>query len=290
MQTKKTLNVFLAVDKNYLPHFTVTLTSMLENNKDLDIRPFVVHDLEDTHPLDEIATFFQQTYQTTLNFITVDNSIFDNFQITMYISKASYFRLLFADIIPPDVKCGLYIDCDTVVTGSLNELTTLSFKDNIKGTEYSLLGVSDANEAVETIRMKKINIHTHMYFNAGVLFINLEKWRNDKVSAKLITVAKEYKEHLQWWDQDVLNIFFCNQCGRMNSTFNTFPGQKLSTLPAVIHFTGSSKPWHYFDEHKYKAMYWKYLKLTPFKNEKFEKITVRKVYRKYKEKIKSALK
>ncbi len=289
MTSKKPLNIFFAVDKLYLIHFTVALTSILENNRDLDINVYVLHDLDDTTGLDEIVSFCKKNYNTTLHLLTVDISIFDNFQITLYISKASYFRLLFADIIPAHVDSGLYIDCDTVVTGSLKELTELSFFDTGKTIEYSILGVSDKNEAEELIRLNNLGIPSKMYFNAGVLFINLEKWREDAVSGKLIQIAKEYKEHLDWWDQDVLNIFFPNQCGKINTTYNNFPDKKLPETPVVIHFTGSSKPWHYFNEHPYKAMYWKYLKLSPFKDQQFEKITLNKVIIKYKGRIKKLL-
>lgn len=289
MKIKVPLNVFFAVDKLYLIHFTVTLTSILENNKDIDINVYVVHDLEDIKPLNDIAIFFKKNYNTTLHLLTVDISIFDNFQITLYISKASYFRLLFADIIPAHIKSGLYIDCDTLVTGSLKELTELSFFNSAKSIEYSMLAVSDKNETEELIRLNDLGIQSKMYFNAGVLFVNLKKWREGDVSGKLIQIAREYKEHLKWWDQDVLNIFYPNQCGRLNTTYNNFPEKKLPKMPVVIHFTGSSKPWHYFNEHPYKAVYWKYLKLTPFKNEQFEKITAKKVIRKYKDRIKKIL-
>lgn len=282
MSLNNSLNVFFAVDKNYLIHFTVTLTSLLENNKDLDVSVYIIHDLDDTNLLNETVSFLHAAYKVNINLIRVDNSIFDNFQITLYISKATYFRLLFADILPEYIQSGLYLDCDTIVTGSLRELANLDFtNEKINENDYSILAVRDKNELIEIKRLKSLGIKTEMYFNAGVMMINLKQWREQKVSDKLILLAQNYKEHLLWWDQDVLNIFFRNKCGKMDNTYNEFPTKLLSMMPVIIHFSGSSKPWHYFNEHPYKSIYWKYLLLTPFKNEKFEKVTLKKVIKKY---------
>ena len=281
MSLNNSLNVFFAVDKNYLIHFTVTLTSLLENNKDLDLTVFIIHDLDDTNLLNETVSFLHAAYKVNINLIRVDNSIFDNFQITLYISKATYFRLLFADILPEYIQSGLYLDCDTIVTGSLRELANLDFINEFNENDYSILAVRDKNELIEIKRLKSLGIKTEMYFNAGVMMINLKQWREQKVSDKLILLAQNYKEHLLWWDQDVLNIFFRNKCGKMDNTYNEFPAKLLSMMPVIIHFSGSSKPWHYFNEHPYKSIYWKYLLLTPFKNEKFEKVTLKKVIKKY---------
>ena len=282
MALNNSLNVFFAVDKNYLIHFTVTLASLLENNKDLNISVYIIHDFEDINQLEEVVFYFNSGYKVNINLIYVDNTIFDNFQITLYISKATYFRLLFADILPANIMSGLYLDCDTVVTGSLRELINLDFTNTqINQDDNSILAVCDKNEKTEIDRLSKMGIQTNMYFNAGVMLINLKQWRIENVSDKLIDIANKFKEQLIWWDQDVLNIFFKNKCGRLKNTYNEFPTKLLSNVPIIIHFSGSSKPWHYFNNHPYKSIYWKYLYITPFKNEKFEKVTFKKVIKKY---------
>lgn len=287
---KRTLNVFYVVDKNFITHFTVSLTSLFENNQHLTVSVYVIHDLENKSVLDDIISFVKNKYQVTLNIIEIDNSIFDNLPITNNISKASYFRLLLADILPEDVLSGLYIDCDTIVTGSLQDLLGISFfEDGNQSKEYSILAVSDANGAKEIERLNELGIVSQFYFNAGVLFINLEKWRNDAVSKKIIIMAEQYKDHLKWHDQDVLNIFFVDKCGKLDKSYNGFASTKSPKMPVILHYNGSSKPWHYFNEGPYKPLYWQYLKLTPFKNERFEEITLYKRIRKIKNRVKKQL-
>lgn len=276
----KPLNIFFSVDKNYLIHFAVTLTSVLENNKNLKISVYVIHDLEDISLLEQLSTFFYNKYGVKLYLTELDNKIFSNFYISDYISKATYFRLLFAEIIPENVLSGLSLDCDTIVTGSLSGLVDMNFFNENEKNEYSLLAVSDKGEAKEIERFNKLGFDTRMYFNAGVMLLNLKKWRIDKASDGLIKIAEEYKKELVWHDQDVLNIYFKNNCGKLESTYNSFTEEKMSKLPLIIHFSGSSKPWHFYNNHPYKSLYWKYLKMTPFKNEKFEKVTLKKILKK----------
>ena len=53
-----TLNIFFVLDKNYIVPFTVALTSVLENNKDLKIQVFVLHELGKNEVLDIACNFF----------------------------------------------------------------------------------------------------------------------------------------------------------------------------------------------------------------------------------------
>jgi lipopolysaccharide biosynthesis glycosyltransferase len=287
---KNVLNVFYVVDKNFITHFTVSLTSLLENNRNLHTSVYVIHDLDDKSVFDNIISFCKKKYNVILNIIEIDNSIFDNLPITDNISKASYFRLLLADILPQNVLSGLYIDCDTIVTGSLQDLLEISFFDlGNQNKEYSVLAVSDANGAKEVLRLNELGVDSKFYFNAGVLFINLKKWRNDGVSKKIIAMAEQYKDHLKWHDQDVLNIFFVNKSGILDAGYNGFASKLLPQMPIILHFNGSSKPWHYFNDGPYKSIYWKYLKMTPFKNEKFEEITINNRIRRLKNIVKKRL-
>lgn len=290
MYSSRTLNIFFSVDKNYIIHFTVALTSLLENNKDLDIVVYIIHDLEDVTELKSSIIFFEKKYSAKLILKELDNEIFNNFHISDYISKATYFRLLFADIIPENVFSGLSIDCDTIITGSLKYFTEINSFKNENSEESYLFAVRDKNESNEIERLEKLGINTNIYFNAGVMYLNLKKWRQENISPKLISIAQKYKNYLKWHDQDVMNMYFKNKCRELDSSYNKFTEQKQQKTPIIIHYSGASKPWHYFNSHPYKFLYWKYLKLTPFKKTVFEKVTVEMIMKKYFWKINDAIK
>lgn len=275
------LNVFFVVDKNYLIPFTVTLTSILENNKDLDIEVFVIHEMGQNEVLDTVCDFFKDTYDLNIQLIHFEDKYFNDLYTAEHITKAAYFKLLLGQMIPEGVSEGLYIDCDTVVTGSLKNLCNLSFLDDSKGAEVSLLTVKDVKADREMKRLNTLGVNIISYFNTGVLYLNLKKWRAEGVVQKMLDIGHQYNEHLSYLDQDILNIFFRKDQGNLEETYNKDASVKHIELPLVLHYMGNSKPWHFVDNGPYKHLYYKYLKKTPFKKVKTEKITLENVARKY---------
>lgn len=95
-------------------------------------------------------------------------------------------------------------------------------------------------------------------------------------------INKNFNE-IKFADQDVLNIFFEGDWLKLNSKFNvqsSFFNNKISGVifkkeylksiknPSIIHFTGNRKPLDYLCINPYQKEYLKYLKQTPWKNEK----------------------
>ena len=275
------LNIFFVIDKNYIVPFTVTLTSILENNKDLELQVFIIHELDQNSQLDLSCNFFREKYSLNVNLIKFEDKYFNDFHTEHHITKATYFKLLLGEVIPETITEGLYIDCDTVVNGSLKGLCDLSFTSNSEGSEVSLLTVKDIKADREITRLKKLGINLTNYFNAGVLFINLRKWRAENMAQKMIEVGQKYNEHLTYLDQDIQNIFFRVDQGDLEDTYNKDASIKYTRIPLILHYLGNSKPWHFVDNGPYKHIYHNYLKMTPFKNLKTENITLKNVARKY---------
>src|SRR5579875_3360148 len=176
---EEALNVVFTIDERFVQHFSVTLVSLLENNKDITVNIYVIHNIKNLTTFNETKKFIYEVYNIKLNSITVDDSIFEKYKITHHISKAVYFRLLLVDILPGTIDKILYLDSDTIVTGSLKELLDLNFNDNF------LLAVNDVELDITIHRLNKIGIPIKDYFNSGVMFINLELWRSENISKKL---------------------------------------------------------------------------------------------------------
>ena len=275
--TKENLNVVFTIDEKFIQHFAVTLVSLLENNSDINIRVFVVHDIENQQSLIELSEFIKQKYSIALDLLKVDNSLFDNYRVSHHYSKAVYFRLLITKILPPEIDQALFLDADIVVAGSLKELAQHRFKEN----EY-ILAVSDVEVSSHIKRLNEIGFPITRYFNAGVLLINVKAWRDNNFSDKFIALADKYMEKLSWWDQDILNMYFYNDWQEMDWRFNALHLRaKLPVPPAVIHYAGLSKPWLYVHQHPYKSLYWDYIKLTPFKGATYPDYSLKELIRKY---------
>jgi lipopolysaccharide biosynthesis glycosyltransferase len=279
------LNIVFTIDERFIQHFTVTLVSLLENNKDIDFDIFVIHDIDNQVKLNEVAAFVKQIYNLELNLMKVSNSTFDNYRVSLHYSKAVYFRLLITEILPEQVNKALFLDADVVVAGSIKELADHEFADD----EY-LLAVDDVEVDSHLLRLNAMGFPVKKYFNAGVLLINVKAWRNNKFSDKFIELANAYMDRLEWWDQDILNMFFYKDWQIMDSKFNALHlRERLTVTPAIIHYAGTSKPWLYAHQHPYKSLYWKYIKLTPFKNAVYPDYNLKEVLRKYYIKLLDAL-
>lgn len=286
------LNVVFTIDENYIQHFCVACTSLLENNKHIG-RVFLVQDIkQDNKKLRKAIDYLKKKYNIKIEKLNLESKILENFKVSHHLSRAVYFRLLLSEILPQEIDSVLFLDSDIVVNGSLDEIIELDFsrEDNFNATyqdglndttcsskyEYYVLAVNHNYKDNELTRLRKIGFKGSSYFNAGVMYINLKKWREDKISTVLIKNATTYNEHLVWWDQDVLNITFDKKWAELDFIYNAFGLTEKDKKQdyKIIHYTGSSKPWHFRNKHPYKNLYWKYLRMTPFKRYIPEDLTV----------------
>lgn len=284
---RKPLNVFFAIGKYFIPYFTVSLTSLLETNKGLDIQIFLIYDFDDLSLLDDVVIFIKEKYGISINLIFQDSSVFKDYRIAEHVSVNTYLRLLLPELIPPDVDSGLFLDSDTVVSGSLEQLaayTFTDFKDSTNEAQKYVYAVQEIPEQslANSKRITEIGYPIQSYFNAGIMLVNLKNWRLLGATNQLLDLANKHMEDLVFWDQDVLNMYFANKWTEIDKNFNALHLiWKESKTPLIIHYAGSSKPWNYLDRHPYKDIYLKYLKMTPFKEQRYTDFSFKKMPYKY---------
>lgn len=261
MKINKPLNVFFAVGKSFIQHFTVAATSLLENNKDLLINIYVINDKLDKADLNLIIPFFKEKYDVILIFLDVSHIDFSMFRMTPQYSKYTYFRLFLAHIAPEDIETALFLDSDIIVTGSIVELAQIQPQNKF------IYAVSEVAVESNTKRLNSLGFNLQTYFNAGVMLVNLTALRAEESVKDFIAIATKFGSQLEWVDQDILNIHFANRWEKLDRKFNAIHLiRRLPTPPLIIHYNTFSKPWFYVDTHPYNFLYWYYLKLTPFRN------------------------
>ena len=287
----KKLNVVFAIDQNFIQHFTVACTSLLEHNIDIIERILLIHDVKDDKRLEKSYLYFQEKYFMKIEEYHLNSSLFDKFKISHHISKAAYFRLLMPEILPNDLRYVMYLDSDIIISGNLGNILNMNFsKDTYKSEElfeYYLYAVDHKFNSEELERINKIGLKGNKYFNSGVMYINLKKWRDDQISNKLIENAVKYNERLKYWDQDVLNLTFDLKWAELPCAYNVFFGDEIEENSKVIHYITGSKPWHFNNTHPYKHLYWKYLRMTPFKYYIPEDFTLKNIVKKFKRKTRN---
>ncbi len=177
-------------------------------------------------------------------------------------SFATYYRLMIAELLPEKFDKAIYLDCDLVVRGNLEELWETDLAENhiLAATDMLIQYVSSPSGL---LNYKELEISPNAkYFNAGILVINLKKWRDEKIAIEAIEYLKHNKEYIRFHDQDVLNVLFVGKWGELNPRWNVtpyitdvypswedspFPEEVYNTLihePDIIHYLTDRKPWN----------------------------------------------
>jgi hypothetical protein len=94
------------------------------------------------------------------------------------------------------------------------------------------------------------------YFNAGVMVINLERWRQLNVQEKLLSMITASPQKFRWWDQTAMNVLFQGQVHFVDPAWNTF-ADSVNFSPQdsgrIFHFVGGTKPWgRYLDTPEFR--------------------------------------
>ncbi len=278
------LNVVYTIDKNYLFHFCASLTSLLESNLDLIDKVYVVTDYESKYKFQKIKKFYKSKFDIQVLFLKTDLDNFKGLPITHHLTIATYFRLLIDIILPSTIDKVLLLDSDTIIQGSIGDLCNISFGENLQNNHY-LYAVNHKLNYNQLKRLNNINYDSESgrYFNAGVLLINLKKWRDEKIHQLLLNNSKKYFNYLLWADQDILNITFEKKWGELDYRYNVFDTiNNFEESPVILHFAGSTKPWSFKSNHPYTHKYIYYRNRSPFKYNYLESINLELILNKLK--------
>lgn len=268
------IHIACAADNKYIQHTEVMLTSLFENNKQNSIHiHFFSADFNSENKLflEETVTKYQQKF----TFYPLEPTLFKDCYVSDHVSFATYYRIVIPNILVNQTDKILYLDTDIVVCNNLKHLWDL----NIEG--YTIAAANELNFDGPA----RLNFNAkYKYFNAGILLINAKTWVQDNLQETLFAYIKEHTNKLTFWDQDALNANLFNKrlviAPKWNQLSPVFEVSKNNLLkiyseeeikelkqnPAIIHYSGSSKPWEYLNIHPFKSEYFKYLMLTRWKD------------------------
>jgi len=283
----KKYNIVLPTDQNYIQHLGVTLMSLLKNNSDIDFNIYIVNNgIESTKwkKLEQISNGYKcklidiKISDQEFDYLPIYKKATDNMKaidgtcnLKFNNTKGIYYRLLIPNFIQGDKV--LYLDSDIIIRGSIKEF----YQENID--DYFIGAVE--NPGFNWHSNLNMNLDSK-YFNAGVLLINLPKWREYNLHNKVLKFLELNQAKIRHADQCGLNAIINGNWKRLPPKFNQqtvmfsknfennqsyFTSNELKEAkenPIIIHYTEDSKPWHFFNNRPYKKQYWKYLKMTQF--------------------------
>lgn len=212
------MNVVLASDDNYVPLLTIAAVSFLVNNQK-DFNEFNIFILDDgitENNKNKIEAVLKE-YNCNISFIKTKKIEDLDFKVLSLErgelpSLTTYARLFIPSLLPEDVDKVLYLDCDSIIVDSFKQL----WQEDI--SNYYCAAVRDCSN---TSFMEALGVsRDEEYFNAGVLFINLKKWRDDDVEEKFIEFLTNNQQRYYQHDQGVLNNVFKNKIKAVHPKYN----------------------------------------------------------------------
>ena len=272
-----------ATDDNYAPYCGIMLTSVLENNKERNVTAYILIDRPLQEKQQKRFRQLSDKYGARIEFVMVNKSFFEKFPLKgdtknlKHWSVVTYYRLYAEDLLPKNVDKVLYLDCDIIVNRPIGDLFDLDWSG------YSVGAVSDMCTEWQEYYDRLGYDKREGYFNAGVLFMNLDYWRTHNIGQKCIDFLSSNYDRIFNNDQDVLNaitrdskrtlpVSYNYQMQlRMPYFFNTFSEEMKqdvidTTSPHIIHYAAELKPWmtkYYF--YPFNKEWHKYKKLSPWK-------------------------
>lgn len=264
------MNVVFAADKNYMPHLAVAVLSLVRCNPDSALDIYVINTDIPSSELDKLRSVVVSGRHIIFDVKITDDEL-NGLVLTNHFAKANYYRLFAADKISGDRA--LYIDSDVLVVGAIDELYMVDI-----GSSY--LG---AVEESWFERHQELEMNPNSgYFNSGVMLLNIDAWRRDSIKDKVIDFVKRKPSVIKFVDQCGVNAVVNGAWVRLHPRYNLQSvflddnerhshgcahdaqiDEAIQT-PVIVHFTGSSKPWHTNNSHPYRRLYWKYRNQSPY--------------------------
>ena len=275
------MHIVCTLDDNYLIPTSVLLTSICENNKEADITIHIVAQDLKKESVAALRDVVEGRYKKSISFYFPELDFLKEWNLyssTQYLSIATFFRLFLSSILPVELEKVLYLDCDIVVRKSLSDLWNTS----LDGAALAAAEDEGCGKLQKEGYLEKLNLDSHsIYFNAGVLLVNLKYWRENKLEKRYLEYFEKHNYQLLYNDQDVLNGVLSQENKSLPLTYNlseNFYRKKrrsrpevwaeadsLLSNPHIMHFTGDRKPWLATCLHPMQDEYFKYLDQTKWK-------------------------
>ncbi len=189
------------------------------------------------------------TGSAVINWHMVDLALLENFAISEHVSRMTYARLLIPYFLNADVPKVLYLDSDVLALGELAPLWNTDLDGRVVGAVLDDLDPCIKSDKAGLERVPRVA----NYFNAGVLLIDLNRWRNEQVSEKALQYLSKYPR-ARFWDQDALNVVCDGRWQQLDARWNfqdlagRLEGMETKLVsadprPGIVHFVSNAKPW-----------------------------------------------
>lgn len=282
----KNLSVLYIADENFAPLVGISVTSLFENNpaERIALSVYILTtNMSDTNK--SLFADLAEQYHQCISIINVGGELkkIEQLNLAKYRGSAmTNLRLWFDKFVPNSIGRILYVDADTIICDSIEELVDYDMQGKMLGMVYDAYGkiIADKEHKGDS------------YYNAGIILIDCEKWRKGLWRKKIISYINRNGAPFAHPDQDIYNILCRDEIVRLPIRYNYQPihqmysdklvcrllnkfdyysPQEISEgrkKPAILHMVRvfGRNPWHKDNTHPFDSLYKRYKKISPWNN------------------------
>ncbi len=290
--------VFCANDK-FCPYLSVMLYSVLEHVSALRKYDIVILH-RDISPENQntLRSMAAGKDNVSIRFLNV-SSLVDGY--SLYVGGKqdftvdTYLRLLILDVLDTTYHKALYLDSDMLALTDVGELLDTDLDGFLLASSRDLSGLAAYYNPEDTRKKYRDEVlklqQPDDYFIAGMLVFNLDAFRKEYTSEKLLLLAasRDWLQH----DQDVLNVV-CNggRAKLLHASWDVLKSYRPELLPPVyraeleeaiadpkiVHFGGGEKPWRN-TRSPWMDLFWETAIKTPYYKEMIYEILNKDIFK-----------
>lgn len=281
MVEQKSISIVSSSNEAFVPHLATLFLSLLTTKQPHTTFHFYVIDDNISLRSKFLLNRTVGEYNARISYVTIDPTEFSGAVESDRIPQTAYYRISIPNLLK-ETKRAIYMDCDMITLEDIEALWEVDLGDQLLGA------VEDAGFHNRLEKME-IESETDLYFNSGLMVMNLEKWREEKITEQVLAFIENNPEKLKFHDQDALNAILHDRWLDLDPRWNaqtymmlqekehpTIQGQlkwnEARENPAVIHFCGHAKPWNADSEHPFREHYFDIREKTFFPIEKETKL------------------
>lgn len=232
------VHIGYGVDNNFMRGMMTSIVSFCINNEKIEFYFHIITDNiseENKNKLKKIA----EQYKININIYIIDTNVFKKFPVFTHLPISMYFRFMLPMLLI-DVNKLFYIDADIICIKKANNLFEIDLG------EYIIGAVPNQNDERSNI----LGLKNHIYFNSGMLIINIKEWNKIKFLEKATNLVSLNPKLFKLPDQDILNKILKNKVKYLDTIFNCFVDYRNCRKSIrneniiLLHFSALPKPWN----------------------------------------------
>lgn len=291
MTQRERVVITCATDAHYVTPLAVMLRSVLTNlSKDRQAAIYIMDGGVDQERKEKLGRSLPSG-RATVQWMPVNPEVYSGAPLWGRMPVSTYYKLAVADTLPADVHKAIWLDCDLVVTTDLAQLWNGDLNDDhVRAAQDSIVPLVSSPFGIAAYQSLGIPADAK-YFNAGVMLLDLDRWRADRVSQRVLDYLRRFGDSVFFWDQEGLNAVLAGKWGELDPRWNcnaSVPPRRrvrrtagASEPPWIIHWAGYLKPWRYPGKDPEKLRYFEFLDMTAWAGWRPRRTIVSKLIERY---------